>query len=73
MQIISLHKLATQNCPIVILGVGQDARIAADILNFHKMVVYGFLRTSKESTEFEFDNIPVLGDIGEADYQKKVL
>ncbi len=61
-----------EKLPVIILGTGLEATIAADLLIANNIVVYGFLSELKsEETEItEIINIPVTGFWEDKPFQK---
>lgn len=59
--------------PVIILGTGADARIAAETVTLNGQVVYGFLLTGKKGEgahPAEINDIPILGHWEDAPYQR---
>ncbi len=47
--------------PVVIVGTGPEAKIAADILGVQEVLVYGFLSTDDKFDLDDINDVPVLG------------
>lgn len=57
--------------PVVIIGLGAEARAAADALTLADRVVYGFLSPERDAGPVkEFNDVSVLGSLLDAPYQK---
>ena len=50
---------------IIILGISPKGKVAADIFQKNKLVVYGFLADKLPVTQKEYYNLPVLGGIND--------
>lgn len=59
-----------RNRPVVIIGLGADARAAAEIVALYDRVVYGFISTEQPSEALELNHVPVLGRLSEGPYRQ---
>jgi UDP-perosamine 4-acetyltransferase len=56
--------------PVVIIGDGRTARLAADALLQQDALIYGFLTWQPGEYPAEWNDVPILGSWEDADYQK---
>jgi acetyltransferase EpsM len=62
----------TEPLPVMIIGTGPEARLAADILLRNNQVVYGYLLTEAMPGKRpdEINDVPLLGNLADAPYQR---
>lgn len=66
------HQHPNEPLPVMIIGTGIEARLAADILLLHNQVVYGYLLTEATPGKRpeEINDVPLLGNLSDAPYQR---
>lgn len=56
--------------PVIIVGISRVAKVAADVLTENSFDLYGFLSLDKKNDVLEINELPVLSDVENADYQE---
>jgi len=56
--------------PVVIIGISEQAQLAAEILHQQQVAIYGYLAVEVPDGVTELNNIPLLGAFNEKNYHK---